>query len=232
MSALHLGVVAGGIAALEALFPALAAGQLPVLALAVLMAATIAGLMHAARGGSYPHGRFGACNGVTYLRGSLACLLALPLAAPSALADPDLGWTIFAIGAVALSLDGVDGWLARRSGLASAFGARFDMEIDSVLALILALLAWAGGAAGPLVLVLGLARYVFVAAGWTLPWLAAPLPPSFLRKTICVVQLGTLIALQAPILPDRPGHAAAIGAALLLAFSFGRDIRWLAARGR
>ena len=40
------------------------------------------------------------------------------------------------------ALDGVDGWLARRSGIASAFGARFDMEIDALLILVLAVLAW------------------------------------------------------------------------------------------
>jgi phosphatidylglycerophosphate synthase len=39
-----------------------------------------------------------------------------------------------------LALDGLDGWLARRFGLASAYGARFDMEVDGFLILVLALL--------------------------------------------------------------------------------------------
>ena len=35
-----------------------------------------------------------------------------------------------ALVAAALSLDAVDGWLARRCGVASRFGARFDLEVD------------------------------------------------------------------------------------------------------
>ena len=34
-------------------------------------------------------------------------------------------------------LDGADGWLARRSGVSSAFGARFDGEVDAFLILAL-----------------------------------------------------------------------------------------------
>ena len=37
-----------------------------------------------------------------------------------------------------LALDGLDGWAARRQGLVSAFGARFDMEVDALLILALA----------------------------------------------------------------------------------------------
>ncbi|MGZ9811649.1 CDP-alcohol phosphatidyltransferase family protein [Pseudoroseicyclus sp. H15] len=227
MSAVHLALVAAGIQAFDALRPALEAGRLLVLLMAAAMAATIGALLWATGRQSFGHERFGACNCVTYLRGSLTCIIALPLAAPATLADPTVSWAVFATGLLALSLDGVDGWLARRDGLASAFGARFDMEIDSLLALVLALLAWLGDAAGPFVLVLGLARYAFLVASWVLPWLAAPLPPSLMRKTICVIQLGTLIALHAPILPDALGYIAATVAAALLAFSFGRDIVWL-----
>ena len=38
---------------------------------------------------------------------------------------------------VALALDAVDGRVARRTGTASAVGARFDMEVDAVLVLLL-----------------------------------------------------------------------------------------------
>ncbi|MFH7468205.1 CDP-alcohol phosphatidyltransferase family protein, partial [Pseudomonas syringae group genomosp. 7] len=77
---------------------------------------------------------------------------------------------------------GVDGWLARRSGLVSRFGARFDMEVDAALALILSLHLLAGTAVGAEALVLGLARYAFVAAGLAWPWLSADLPPTDRRK--------------------------------------------------
>ena len=62
-------------------------------------------------------------------------------------------------------LDGVDGWLARRHRIASAFGARFDMEIDALLILALSVLAWRHEKAGAWVVASGLLRYAFVAAG-------------------------------------------------------------------
>ena len=68
-----------------------------------------------------------------------------------------------------LVLDAVDGYVARRTATVSAFGARFDMETDAFLILVLS--ACVAGQWGWWVLVLGLARYLFVAAGWALPWL-------------------------------------------------------------
>jgi phosphatidylglycerophosphate synthase len=175
----------------------------------------------------YPHGRFGACNSMTLLRAGLGATLLTPLLAPQ-LAQPALaGWSIVLIATVALSLDGVDGWLARRSGLTSAFGARFDMEVDAALALLLSLLALADGSVGPVVLVLGLMRYGFVLASWFLPWMAAPLPDRFGRKVVCVVQIAALIILQAPIVSGGMALAVALGASAALIWSFGRDILWL-----
>ena len=45
--------------------------------------------------------------------------------------------SLLGLSAVALALDGVDGWWARRTGTCSAFGARFDMEVDAFLILVL-----------------------------------------------------------------------------------------------
>src|SRR6056297_2039103 len=148
---------------------------------------------------SYPHDRLGLGNVATIARLALA----------------------------ALCLDGFDGWLARWQGLASGFGARLDMEVDSVLALLLAMLAWAGGAAGLVVLVLGLPRYLFAGASLALPWLRHPLPDRLSRKAVCVLQLGTLIALQAPALPGAVALNLAVASAAALAWSFGRDVAWL-----
>jgi len=173
----------------------------------------------------FPHDELGWCNAVTQARLAIVAALLTPLAAGSA-----GGWGVFAAALGALALDGVDGWLARRQRLASAFGARFDMEVDSALALVLALNALASGAAGPVVLVLGLARYAFALAGHALPWLAEPLPERLGRKAVCVLQIGVLIALQAPVLPDWAAPAATVAAALALVWSFGRDVAWLAAR--
>lgn len=172
--------------------------------------------------GSYPHDRLGLCNAITLARLALATTLLAPL-----VAGAGLSWAIFAIAAVALSFDGFDGWLARRHGRVSEFGARFDMEVDSVLAIILALNAAIFGPAGAVAILLGLPRYVFGAAAWVFPWICGALPPRFSRKVVCVVQLAVLIALQAPILPVGLAMALVITAAAALAWSFALDLRWL-----
>src|SRR5207248_932960 len=83
--------------------------------------------------------------------------------------------------AVVLLLDGLDGQVARRTGTASEFGARFDMEVDAFLILLLCVVV--SRALGPWVLAIGLMRYVFVAASWAMPWLTASLYPSMARKS-------------------------------------------------
>lgn len=184
---------------------------------------------------SYAHARLGPANAVTQLRAALATVLVVPLVLPGMLAGSSAdavtaAWAVLAIAAFTLSLDGIDGWLARRSGLASRFGARFDMEVDALFGFVLSVLAYQNGKAGAWVLALGLMRYVFVLAGWLMPWLAAPLDDSFRRKLVCVVQIGTLVLLLAPIV--TPPHSAwlAMVATLLLVWSFAVDIMWLARR--
>lgn len=174
---------------------------------------------------SYPHPRLGACNALTLIRVALALALLPPLLA----GDPG-GWPVAIVAGVALALDGVDGWAARRQGLVSDFGARFDMEADSLLALILSLHVVAASAVGAEGLILGLARYVFLAAMLVWPWLAAPLPQKFRRKAICVVQMLALILLLLPMLtPDAAILLARLAAALVV-WSFAVDVLWLRER--
>lgn len=170
----------------------------------------------------YPHDRLGGGNAVTFLRGALVAALAAPL-----LAGDAAGVAIAATGAVALALDGVDGWLARRSGLTSGFGGRFDMEVDAALALILSLHVLVGTGIGPEILLLGLTRYAFVAAGLIWQVLTAPLPPRFRRKLICVLQLAALIVLQLPMPSPEAAIWLARAATAALLWSFAVDILWL-----
>ena len=170
-----------------------------------------------------PHAGFGPANAVTLARAALVALMATALFGP----PPPPGWTLVAVAVGCLSLDGIDGWLARRTAMASAFGARFDMETDAALALVLAALA--ADRLGGWVLALGLARYAFVAATWAWPWLARPLPDRLSRKAVCVLQIGALIALQAPSVPTGAAVALAALTATALAWSFGRDVLWLRA---
>jgi phosphatidylglycerophosphate synthase len=127
--------------------------------------------------------------------------------------------------AVALILDGVDGKVARRTGTSSALGARFDMEVDAFLILVLSV--YVGMSLGPWVLLIGTMRYVFVAAARVLPWLNGELPPSMARKTVAAMQGVILLVAGAGVLPYEMTMAAVLLALALLVWSFGRDIAWL-----
>lgn len=178
--------------------------------------------------------RYGAANGLTHVRLGMAALLA-GLAAEAALGlthspglartpEPNLAWGVFAFAGLAALLDAVDGPLARRQGLASALGARFDMEVDAFFVLVLALLCWLWGKAGVWVLCSGALRYLFVAAGWRWHWLAAPLAPSKRRQTVCVLQVVALIASLMPtVTPSLSTSVAGLGLVLLVG-SFAIDV--------
>jgi phosphatidylglycerophosphate synthase len=162
---------------------------------------------------------FGWADRVTLLRGLLVALMIPCLPTPD-----HQPWLPLILGAVALALDGVDGAIARRTGTASAFGARFDMETDALTVLMLSALVAAEGRVGAWVLWSGALRYLYVGAGWIWPWLRQPVPPSFARKLVCVLQIAGLLAALAPVLPPpAPSIVAAVSLALLV-WSFGRDV--------
>ena len=172
----------------------------------------------AAMARDYPHNRLGACNAVTLARAAMTVFLAGAVVGGGV--SP---WVVFGVAVVALALDGVDGWLARRAGLASDFGARFDMETDSVFAAVLALWLLVNGTVGWAVIVLGFSRYAFVAVGRVVSALQGALPVSMRRKAVCVVQIAALIALVCPVTPPVLMTPVAVGAALLLLWSFAVD---------
>ena len=153
--------------------------------------------------------KFGPANQITLLRAILVAGLAILVGQP---ATPVMAWRVVLIAIVAALLDGVDGWVARRTGTSSAFGTRFDMETDAALILVLAILAWHYGKAGAWVLLSGLLRYVFVAAGWLWPWMRNPLSSTLRGKIICVVQIVALIVAMAPMIaPPASSLVAAVG---------------------
>jgi len=176
-----------------------------------------------------PVPRFGAANMVTFVRGAITAWLA-GCSSP-AIRVESVGWWVAGAAGLAVALDGVDGLLARRRREASAFGARFDMETDALLLLVLSALAVGADRLGPWVLAIGLMRYAFVGAARLWPMLNAPLSPSFRRKAIAAFQGLALTAVFLPVLTD--GQAALIaGTALVaLAGSFARDVAYLIRRG-
>jgi len=174
-----------------------------------------------------PHARFGAANRVTLGRLSLVLLLAA--AVGEAIADaPALAWAAAALATLAAVLDAVDGPLARAGGLASDFGARFDMETDALLVLVLSALVLQFDKAGAWVLAAGGMRYAFVAAARPWPWLARPLPASLRRKAVCVAQIASLIVCLLPPVPPPASAALAAAGLALLVHSFAVDVLWLA----
>jgi phosphatidylglycerophosphate synthase len=142
-------MLAGGGAAVAAgrAWPAVVAALLSTLA-----------LVARGRGHFTPGGRFGAANTVTAIR--LAVVLVGVGLAPSA--TP--GWLLASTMAAVWSLDGLDGWIARRHGLASVFGAAFDAETDALLVLVADLQLWQRGRFGAWILATGLLRYAYVLA--------------------------------------------------------------------
>ncbi|RIY02016.1 CDP-alcohol phosphatidyltransferase family protein [Aureimonas flava] len=200
----------------------------PVLPLALALFAPVVGFVLWTLG-EHPHVRFGPANVVTAVRGGMAAALGACAWDYGRLAEYDAGfeWMLAGAALLALALDGLDGWLARRTGLASRFGARFDMEVDAFLILILCALAFADGKAGAHVFLIGLMRYAFVVWGALDPRLARPLAPSLRRKTVCVLQIALLcFALLPPVDPPL-SEGVVLAALVLLAWSFAVDIRAL-----
>ncbi len=174
--------------------------------------------------GRHPHARLGAANVVTLGRSGMVALLAACIREVPT--DP-LAWTAISLGSLVALLDGVDGFLARRAGLSSDFGARFDMETDAFFILVLSALVWATGNAGPWILTAGSLRYLFIAAGWVLPWMRAPLTATRRGKVMAVAQMVGLLVALGPIIPV-PLRAWAAGLTLGgLVWSFAVDVRRL-----
>ena len=214
-----LGFLAGAWMEAGAAYPLKAAACFAVLVAAIVRVA----------GGQHPYPRFGAANHVTTIRAVLAALLAGLIGHPAA---QEVLWLAIGVTVLAAMLDGLDGWLARRTRMTSGFGARFDMETDALLILVLSVLVWQHGKAGAWVLLCGLMRYAFVAAGRLLPWLARPLRSTRRGKTIAVGQLVGLSVALAPIVPVPVGASAAAVTLSALVWSFAIDVHWLSRHGR
>jgi phosphatidylglycerophosphate synthase len=179
-----------------------------------------------------PHRSFGVANAVTLTRAAVDALMvgvvAEMLLGGSLVTDATLSWILVVTATTALLLDGVDGWAARRTGMASEFGARFDMETDALFLLMLSLLVHATGKVGIWVLASGSMRYGFVLAAWPWPWLAGQLPPRRRRKVIYAVQVSALIAALAPAASAEMTQVLCLAGLALLGCSFGVDCLWLA----
>ena len=138
---------------------------------------------------------------------------------------PVSGTALTALAVVALVLDAVDGRVARSTRTVSAIGARFDMEVDSALVLLLSV--YVAPSLGPWVLAIGSVHYLLLLARRALPWLRRPVPPRYWCKVVAAVQAIVLTAVAAGVLPHTAAVLVLGGVAALLAESFGREVWWL-----
>src|SRR6185295_2042768 len=165
----------------------------------------------------------GPASWVTLGRATLAVGVAA-LVADSFARDTPVALLV-ALAAVALALDLVDGWIARRTNTASALGARFDGEVDAFL--ILALSVYVAPIDGAWVLAIGAARYLFLLGEWLLPWMRAPLPPRRWRKVVAAAQGIVLTVAAADVLPRSAMQAILLAALVALTASVGECVCWL-----
>lgn len=179
---------------------------------------------------AHGHGRFGAANIVTTMRAAITAALGGLVLASSQFGVTSGAGSLWLIGfaiAFALALDGIDGYLARRTGTASRFGARFDMEVDALLILFLSLAAFQLEKAGIWVLLIGLMRYAYATAQVIFPVLRHELPPSMRRKAICVIQGVALCLTLFPVIMPPVSTGLAVGALASLVYSFAVDVIFL-----
>lgn len=166
---------------------------------------------------------FGPANAVTLTRATFVGGVAAIVADTAGRAVPVAALAVLA--SVALVLDAADGFVARRTGTSTALGARFDMEVDAFLVLVLSV--FVAQFLGPWVLVIGALRYVFVTASWGMVWLRAALPVRYSRKTVAAVQGIALVVAGSGLLPGRVSAVVVTVSMAALFWSFGRDVAWL-----
>jgi phosphatidylglycerophosphate synthase len=173
---------------------------------------------------------FGVADVVTLSRGLGVCFLA-GLALQAWAGDLARHGVLIMIimGTLCLTLDGVDGRVARARGEASAFGARFDVETDAAMLVVLSIAVPAVGIAGWWVLAIGAMRYGYVAVSFVVPALRTPLPYRYSAKVIAVGQAVALLA----ALTLRLTHGAhwladmfLLAALASLCWSFGQSVIW------
>lgn len=174
---------------------------------------------------------FGVATGLTLLRGLLIAAVAGFLVAVP-LSDPTV-WLAGGLYAVAVTLDAVDGLVARRNGRVTPFGERLDLEFDALAIAVGALLGVMVGALPQWYVLAGGARYAYAGSLCFRRLRGFPvfsLPPSMVRRPLAALQMAVVaIALFPPIDPPATTWLAT---AALVPFLLGFVRDWLAVSGR
>lgn len=161
---------------------------------------------------------FGWANRVTALRG----LLALALAG----IESGARWSLAAVALVIFALDALDGWIARRTGTASRFGAEFDMETDAFFVAVLSVCLWREAVGGGWILLPGALRYVYVLVIAALGRTGDSPRSRLTRYAFAILVCGSSVGLM-PL--GRISTLAALLGTLAVCYSFGLSF-WAAFR--
>lgn len=192
-------------------------GGAPLISLFGLAALSFSALTYGLGKRWTPAGNYGVANFVTMGR---FCLVGVMLwyALPMPLLAVGLAIAV-------LLLDGVDGWLARRSGSISAYGEALDKEVDAFLTLALCSSLYRSDQFGVWILVPGALRYLFVLF---IRYAAPPSKQETATRWSRTLGAFTLASLMVSMLPLGAFSVWAGGAATATVIaSFARSLRQL-----
>jgi CDP-diacylglycerol--glycerol-3-phosphate 3-phosphatidyltransferase len=172
----------------------------------------------------------GAGNTLSLLRGLLLAALAGFLVLPR---PPGwLGWLPGLLYISAALIDLFDGYAARRMGQVTLLGADLDMGLDGLGMLLASGLAVQYGQTAGWFLLVGLARYLYVAGLWLRQRRGLPihaLPSSNTRRPFAGAMMGFVGMVLLPVFTPPVTQLAAVAFALPLLAGFLRD--WLVVSG-
>lgn len=157
---------------------------------------------------------FGSANWVTSVRLVSLLGLAALIDARQPLAASALAWLVFC-------LDGLDGFLARRTHSESSFGALYDAEVDASFSMLLTWALFQLGHAGAWVLIGGLLRFVYVLSLYFTRVSEVEAPRSTLGRYVFALSVGGYTLSLWPF--AAAGLALSGLATLLLCYSFARS---------
>jgi len=160
---------------------------------------------------------FGSANWITSLRLVSLLLFAGLIDARQPLAASALAWAVFC-------LDGLDGFLARRTHTESSFGALYDAEVDASFSMLLTWSLFQLGHAGAWVLVGGLLRFVYVLSLYFTRVSEVEAPRTALGRYVFGLSVGGYTLSLWPF--AAAGFALSGLATLLLCYSFARSFHW------
>ncbi len=217
-----LGLGFFGLAVALPLFAGLIGADLAHIAISLFVYGAISGAIIFGLRLHLPHIRFGPANRLSLLRGLIIAVLAG--FAWNTPATQNVEWIVCILAICALVLDGLDGAVARRSGITSGLGARLDCELDGLLTLILSFGVYLSGRVDAFILLAGAMHYAFFAARLLKLVPVVELPSSFRRQTAGVVSSFLLVLCCAPSMGASVDTALALTAVLLLTSSFAIDL--------